>query len=147
MKIFLQKSPVPVKALWRSEKYSSVESRFNCQPATWQGTPTPNAPRPNTAPARRNQNTQRKSFKKVLQFLFISFPESVVQITTVSFFNSPKEKLISSLKMRRAPGGLKTESNDLSRSRTFIKRNRKKKSLNNSMIWKSEAQFQNSEYS
>jgi len=55
-----KKSPVPVKALWRSEKYSSVESRFNCQPATWQGTPTPNAPRPNTAPVRRNQNTQRE---------------------------------------------------------------------------------------
>lgn len=38
----------PLKALWRSEKYSQVESRVGS--TTWQKKPTPNAPRPNTAP-------------------------------------------------------------------------------------------------
>ena len=42
-----------MKALWRSEKYSNVESRVGGTHKTWQKKPTPNAPRPNTAPTNR----------------------------------------------------------------------------------------------
>ena len=49
----IKTSPTPVKALWRSEKYSNVESRVGGTHKTWQKKPTPNAPRPNTAPTNR----------------------------------------------------------------------------------------------
>jgi len=61
-----KQQPVPVKALWRSDKYSSVEGRVNTYAVagnrthaprdTWQKQPTPNAPRPNTAPQNRDTN-------------------------------------------------------------------------------------------
>jgi len=58
-------SPTPVKALWRSEKYSNVESRVGGTHKTWQKKPTPNAPRPNTAPS----NSQNEVIKRKENFI------------------------------------------------------------------------------
>lgn len=52
-------SPVPIKALWRSEKYENVESRVASH-STWQKKPTPKAPRPNTAPIQTSEEIEIK---------------------------------------------------------------------------------------
>jgi len=52
----------PVKALWRSDKYAHVEPRVITHTTqTWHKKPTPNAPRPNTAPDRQQSGRGRRS--------------------------------------------------------------------------------------